>query len=200
MNLTRPAVRTNLARGAVVCLGSFLLGGLTSYAQGLPLPFAVQPFANSASGWTLLTALLLFWSRVQPKLAAFLGAASFVLLVLGYTAAAAIRGYTYSPVLFGVIGLVVGPFVGVAAVFLRETGMRAALGTAVLSGIGVGEGVYGLIYVADTTGYVYWVASIVAGIALLALMLVRGARTAAVAALGTALVAGAFVVVNPLIS
>jgi len=44
-------------RGAVVLVASFLLGGLTSYAQGF-LPDAAAPFANSASGWTLLTALL----------------------------------------------------------------------------------------------------------------------------------------------
>jgi hypothetical protein len=173
---------------------SLLLGMLTFYAQG-SLPAAWTSFANSASGWTLLTALLVFASRSSTKLAAVLGALSFLLLVLGYTLAAELEGLFYSPLLFGVVGLVVGPFVGVAASWLRLRGMRAALGTALLSGIFVGEAAYGLTVVADSTSSVYWVAIGTVGVILLVGMVslrVRGWLPITVAVLGTAAVAGTF--------
>jgi hypothetical protein len=182
-------------RAVVVLVASVLLGGATSFAQGF-LPDAAAPFANSASGWTVLTVLLVAWSRARTSTAAVLGAASFVLLVLGYAAASDLRGLYYDPVLFGAVGVVVGPFVGVATAWLRTTGVRAALGTALLAGVGLGESVYGLTTVAGTTGATYWVAIGVAGLALLAGVLarrLRGALPVTVAAGGTAVVATAFV-------
>ncbi|MDF9875076.1 DUF6518 family protein [Cellulosimicrobium cellulans] len=187
------------ARGAVVLAASLLLGGLTSFAQGF-LPDAAAPFANSASGWTLLTALLVAWAardlRTRTWHAAVLGAASFVLLTLGYTVAADLRGFFYDPTLFGVVGLVVGPFVGVAAAWLWRTGVHAALGTALLAGIGVGESVYGLTTVVETTGATYWVVIGLASLVLLAAVLarrLRGTAPVALAAGGTVVVATAFV-------
>ena len=188
--ISRPAVRF----GIVVVL-SFLLGGLTSYAQGGFLPDAFASFANSASGWTVLTALLVYWSRARTVPAAVLGAVSFVLLVLGYMVAAQVRGFVYDPLLFSVVGVVVGPFVGVAALWLRATGVRAALGTALLAGIGLGESVYGLTIVRETTSPVYWIVIGVAGLALATWMLVRrvrGALPVALAVGGPVVVAAAF--------
>ncbi|MFD4993481.1 DUF6518 family protein [Cellulosimicrobium cellulans] len=187
------------ARGAVVLAASFVLGGLTSYAQGF-LPDAAAPFANSASGWTLLTALLVAWAardaRTRTWHAAVLGAASFVLLTLGYAAAADLRGYVYDPTLFGIVGLVVGPFVGIAAAWQWRNGVLTALGTAVLAGIGVGESVYGLTTVVETTGATYWVVIGLASLVLLSAVLarrLRGTVPVTVAAGGTAVVATAFV-------
>ncbi len=185
-----------LLRVGAVTVASFLLGMLTSYTQGA-LPDAWRSFANSATGWTLLTVLLVFWARVSTRLAAVLGALSFVLLVLGYTAGAQLQGLSYSPVLFGVVGLVVGPFVGVAAAWLRAQGVRAALGTALISGIFTGEAVYGLTVIADSTRPEYWVAIGATGVLLLALMVslrIRGWVPVILAILGTAAVAGAFIV------
>lgn len=188
------------ARGAGVLVASLLLGGLTSFAQGF-LPAAVVPVANSASGWTLVSAALVLWwaaaSGARTWQAAVLGAASFVLLVLGYTFASDLRGFVYRPLLFGVVGVVVGPFVGVAAAWLRRPGTRAALGTALLAGIGVGEGIYGLTTVADTTGATYWVAVGTLALGLLVGMLarrLRGAWAVTTAVAGTAVVATLFVV------
>ncbi|MEV7962574.1 DUF6518 family protein [Oerskovia paurometabola] len=187
------------SRGALVLAASFLLGGLTSFAQGF-LPDAAAPFANSASGWTLLTALLVAWVAGAPRArtwhAAVFGSASFVLLVVGYTVAADVRGFVYDPVLFGVVGLLVGPFVGVGAAWLRETGVRAVLGTALLAGIGLGESVYGLTTVVETTGAGYWVAIGLVSLVLLAVMLgraLRGTLRVALTAAGTAVVCAAFV-------
>lgn len=189
--------RAALARVGAVSVASFLLGVLTSYTQGA-LPDAWRSFANSASGWTLLTVLLVFATRASTRLAAVLGALSFVLLVLGYTAGARLQGLSYSPVLFGVVGLVVGPFVGVAATWLWARCVHAALGTALLSGIFIGEAVYGLTVIADSTKPEYWVAIGAVGVMLLIGMLalrVRGWVPAMIAILGTAGVAAAFLVV-----
>lgn len=191
----RPAALSHpAARLGIALVLSFLLGGLTSYAQGF-LPDAFASFANSASGWTVLTAALVYWSRARTGPAAVLGAASFVLLVLGYMVASQVRGLVYDPLLFSVVGVVAGPFVGVTASWLRATGLRAAFGGALLAGIGVGEGVYGLTVVGDTTSPVYWTLIGVAGLALLAGLLVRrirGALPVALAVGGTAVVAVAF--------
>ncbi|MGV8910124.1 MAG: DUF6518 family protein [Propionicimonas sp.] len=181
-------------RVAAVSVASFLLGMLTFSAQGF-LPDAWRSFANSASGWTLLTALLVFGSRASTKLAAVLGALSFVLLVLGYTAGAQLHGLSYSPVLFGAVGLVVGPFVGVSAEWLRHRGLHGALGTALLSGIFTGEAFYGLTAIADSTRPEYWVAIGGVGIILLIGMVsrrLRGWVPVTVSILGTAAVAAAF--------
>ncbi|MDR7384496.1 DUF6518 family protein [Promicromonospora iranensis] len=190
----RPAILAQVARfGSVVAL-SFLLGGLTSYAQGF-LPDAFASFANSASGWTVLTALLVYWSRARTVPAAVLGAVSFVLLVLGYMVASQVRGLVYDPMLFSVVGVVVGPFVGVAASWLRASGVRAALGTALLAGIGIGEAAYGLTIIGDTTSPVYWTVIGVAGVALVGVMVIRrlrGALPVALAAGGAVALAAAF--------
>ncbi|MBT0768722.1 hypothetical protein KIH74_07280 [Kineosporia sp. J2-2] len=158
-----------------VALAAFLIGVLTAFAQGF-LPGTINSLANSASGWTLFSVLLIWSVRVRPGLSALLGAASFLLLTIGYTAASAVRGHTYDPTLFGVVGLVVGPFVGLAAVWVRGRDVRAALATAALSGIAVGEAVYGLTVVRDSTSPVYWVLAGAAGLALLGYMTLRRLR------------------------
>ncbi len=161
-----------VGRASTVVVLSFLLGGLTSYAQSL-LPESFSSLANSASGWTLITVLLIASTRLRPVPAALLGATSFVLLTLGYTVVSDLRGYTYDPLLFSLVGLLVGPFVGLATTWLREHDLRAALATATLSGIAVGEAVYGLTVVDASTSPVYWTLSGLAGLGLLAVMVTR---------------------------
>lgn len=197
----RPVLDAREATPAVaaatgVAMLSFLLGALTSYAQGF-LPHALNSLSNSSSGWTLITVLLIWSVRARPALAAILGAASFVLLTIGYTAASAVRGYTYDPTLWSLVGLVVGPFVGVAAAWLRERDLRAALATATLTGIAVGEAIYGLTVVGDSTSPVYWTLGGLSGLALLAGMVLRRIRGSVniTLALGlSAVVAAAFLI------
>jgi len=178
----------------IVVAASLMLGGLTSFAQGI-LPDQLRPFANSASGWTVLTALIVWRIGERTLPSVVFGLASFVALVLGYTVASELRGFTYSPVLFGVIGAIVGPFVGAAASWLRRTEWRAALGSGFLAGIALGESLYGLVVVASTTGWLYWALIGVAGVALLAATLVHRAGRRAPGILGVAValtIAGAF--------
>ena len=150
----------------VVLAASALLGGATSLAQTF-LPDAIRPFANSASGWTLLTALAVAACHARTAPSMVFGAASFVALVWGYQVMSTLRGFPTDETLFLIIGLIVGPFVGMASSWLRREGWRALLGCGALSGIAVGEGVYGLVKVADTTGWFYWTLIAVVGLGLL---------------------------------
>ncbi|WP_245991232.1 DUF6518 family protein [Bogoriella caseilytica] len=186
-----------IPRAVIVAVLSFVLGGLTFYAQGF-LPDAAVPFANSSSGWTLLTSLLVFGSRFRPAAAAVLGAVSFVLLVLGYAVVAGLEGLYYNPLLFSMIGVIAGPAVGAATSWLRARGFRAAAGTGVLAGIGLGDGLFGLTVVHETTEPGYWWAVVAIAVILLAVMLVRrirGAGPAILAVAGSAAMAGAFLIV-----
>ncbi|WP_020500598.1 DUF6518 family protein [Sciscionella marina] len=166
-------IRDVLLCGAVVLLAGLLLGAATSFAQGGVLPQALAPLANSVSGWPLITALLVWLTRQATPASAVYGAIGFLALVLGYTLAAELRGFPYHPLEWGLIGVLAGPFVGTAACWLRREPRRAVLGAGLLAGIAIGEGVYGLLVIADTTGWFYWVLSILLGIALLTVILVR---------------------------
>lgn len=163
------------ARGAIVVVASLVLGGLTSLAQGV-LPDALLPLANSASGWTLLTALVLGWAALRAVPSAVFGAVSFVCLVLGYTIVSTLRGFYYSPVMWSAVALVAGPFVGVAVNWLRVVPWKAAVGAALLGGIGLGECIYGLTMVVETTGWFYWTLIGLVALALLAVVAVRRVR------------------------
>lgn len=184
-------------RATAVVVVSFLAGMATFFAQGF-LPEAFTSFANSASGWTLVTVLLLAWARVPTVLAAVLGAASFALLTVGYAVSATLQDLYYDPTWFVLVGLVVGPFIGVATSWLRSgSSWQAATGTALLSGIGVGEAFFGLTAVADTTSPVYWTVIGAVSLGLLAAMPVRrirGVPAVMLAVVGAGAIAATFVV------
>ncbi len=180
------------SRRVIVVVASLVLGGMTSFAQGW-LPDSLNSLSNSSSGWTILTVVLILWSGFRFPVAAVAGAVSFVLLVVGYTIASELRGLTYNPTQWGVIGLLAGPFVGTATAWLRERDHRGALGTGLLAGIGIGEAVYGLTVVDDTTSPVYWTIIGVVGALLLIGMLtarLRGVVAVIVALSTTVVVAG----------
>jgi hypothetical protein len=167
-------LRGALQAGAVVA-ASLALGGATSFLQTV-LPGWLAPFANSASGWTLLTALLVAACRARTGPSALLGAVGFVALVLGYQVVSGLRGFPTSEELFLVVGVLAGPVVGIAASWLRRPGLRAALGAGVLGGIALGESAYGLLVVAATTGWIFWTLLGAAGIGLLATAASRRAQ------------------------
>ena len=66
----------------IVVVASLVLGALTSHAQGV-LPGPLRPFANSASGWTVLIAFIVWRIGARTLPSAVFGLASFVALVLG---------------------------------------------------------------------------------------------------------------------
>lgn len=182
-------VRRVLTTLAVVA-ASLLLGGLTSWAQGL-LPDALSSFANSPSGWTALTAVLVAAARPSLPEGAVLGVLSFVALVLGYTAASELRGLSYDPTLWGAVGVVAGPFVGAAAAAVAgRRALAAALGAGALAGVLAADGIYGLTVVDDSTSPVYWTLCLVAAVALVAVVARRlRTRTATAGVLASAVAA-----------
>ena len=183
--------RTSVSASAVVA-GSLVLGAATSWAPGV-LPDALESFANSPSGWTLLTVLMVVAVRPPVALGAVLGMLSFVSLVLGYTVASEVRGLSYDPLFWSVVGVVAGPFVGAAAaVLVGRHVIGTALGAGALAGALIADGIYGLTVVAGTTSPVYWVLCLVGGVALVGVVAVRlRTRVAVVTLLATAVVATA---------
>jgi hypothetical protein len=181
---------------------ALLLGGLTSFAQGA-LPDALRPLANSASGWTIPTALLVWALRERAGVSAAFGALAFELLVLGYVLVSQLRGIPDSEVVFLAIGLVGGPVVGAAAAWLHERGWRPAVGAGVLAGVMLGDAAWGLGVVLASTGWIYWTVVGALGLALLvAVALGRGLRRRdLLLAAGTTLAtAAAFLAVYTLLS
>lgn len=158
----------------VAAVAALLLGGLTSYAQGF-LPEALQPLANSPSGWTLLTILVLWWLPTRTWVSVVLGAVCFVLLAVGYASVSTARGFFYDPLLWSVVGIVVGPFLGLAVAWARQRSvpLRSALGFGFLAGLLLGDGISGFVRVRDTTGWFYWTAMAVGAIVWVVLVAVR---------------------------
>lgn len=140
----------------IVALGALLLGGLTSWGQ-LVLPDAMRPFANSASGWTLLAVALIWWQRRGVLGSALLGAVAFTGLSVGYALVSTARGFFFDPVFWVMVGLAAGPVVGAATAMARQRRSTiGAIGIGALAGLVAGDGLSGLVTVSDTTGWEYW--------------------------------------------
>lgn len=195
-----PPIVASSLRISAVTAAALVLGGLTPLGQGA-LPPEFSSLANSASGWTIPTALLVWLlARGYPE-AAIGGALGFIALTIGYTVASAWRGVDFDPLLWVIVGVAVGPFIGLAAHALRRSPLHAALGTGLLSGVLVGEAIYGLIVVGDTTSPVYWWITAVLGVALLAAtaIRIRRPRLIVLATALTATIAAAFLVAYQLL-
>ena len=175
------------------------LGALTAWGQ-MWLPDGLGPLANSAGSWSVVAFLLGMAARTA-RVAALTGVLTLGALLTGYVLMNELRGYPSSlgTILFwAAASLSAGPLLGIGGYWARVRRDRpAAIGIGGMSGVLIGEGVYGLLFVAQTTSWLYWAGSITAGVLLLAIGVSR-LRPAAVAAFGvavTAAVAAAFVVV-----
>lgn len=181
-----------------IAIAGLIIGALTAYAQGW-LPPQVSSLANSAGSWSL-AAFLLVLVALDPWRGAFLGFVALITMLFGYVAAAAVRGYpaATSTVTFWVVAaLVAGPVLGIAAVWVQEyKPWKVAVGIAVISGLLVGEAIYGLMFIADTTYPPYWYGELAVGLLILLVGFVRlrARRAAVLSTVLTALVAGAFYV------
>jgi hypothetical protein len=151
------------------------IGVATSFGQGL-LPAVAAPLANSSGTWCLCAFALALMER-DPRQAALIGFASLISMLAGYALATELRGFPVGMSVFGRWGaaaLIAGPALGVGAAWLRGSDpVRAAAGVAPIAGILLGEGLYGLTVVADTTPIVYWISEVVVGLALVALAAIR---------------------------
>jgi len=176
------------------------LGVLTAYAQNW-LPQELGSLANSSGSWALVAFGLALLGR-SIGVAAVCGSLSLLTLLGGYVVGAGVRGDSSSTALivfWVAAGLLIGPLLGLGGYWVKtDSGPRAALGIGAMSGVLVGEGIYGLAYIADTTFPLYWWGEIVAGLALLLVVMLhrlQGWRPVAFSVGVTVLVAGAFVVV-----
>lgn len=198
-----PAPRRPLVVLSAVAAAGLALGVLTAYAQGW-LPDEIGSLANSSGAWTVLAFGLAWWAAAAGRsaTAAAAGVLALLTLLAGYVTGADLRGFPSSTALmvfWGAAAVVVGPVIGLAAAWVRSGPLvRAALGAGAVAGVLVGEGVYGLRSIADTTYPPYWWGSIVAGLVLLVAVIARRrlpVRAAALAVVVTAVVAAAFVVI-----
>ena len=168
---------------SVVALPS---GVLTAYAQAW-LPEQLGSLANSTGTWALLAFLLARLATSQP-VAATLGSLSLLALLAGYIFGADVRGYPSSfglIVFWTVAALLAGPLLGLASFWVKSRrGPLAALGAGGMSGVLVGEGVYGITVVADSTYQPYWWGEIAVGLVLLLILSARRLADARDIALG----------------
>jgi hypothetical protein len=160
-------------------LVGLFVGGLTAYAQGW-LADGVGSIANSAGPWAL--AAFLVARRATATRGAVLSAVgTLAMCEAGYALATVVRGGSNSSltVVFWLTAAVLaGPPLGVAAAWTARTArasvddrskvVRCALGWGVLAGVLIGEGVYGLARLTDTTNRWYWSVEVALGVAVLA--------------------------------
>jgi hypothetical protein len=188
------------SRTLAITTGVALAAGfVTAYAQEW-LPSELGSFANSAGPWTLI-AFGLALGAVDLRTAVFSGVLALLALLTGYVLGAGVRGFASGSALvafWGAAALIAGPAIGAAAHWVSaDRGRLAAAGAGVISGVMIGEGAYGLAFIADTTYPPYWWGETVAGAGLLvAFTLVRKVRPADVAtALAVAAVSATTLVV-----
>ncbi|QJU55154.1 DUF6518 family protein [Herbiconiux sp. KACC 21604] len=171
----RRALQIAAGLAACVVLG-LVLGGLTSVGQTL-LPSGVTSFANSTGGWTMLAFAAVWLTRLRPLPAAFGGVLVYLALVEGYALVSAWRGFFYADpfsTIWTVIAVVAGPVIGIAASWVRsESPTRRMLAVAPLSAALLGEGVWALNTIADTTGWFYWALEIALALVFLVVAVVR---------------------------
>jgi len=168
-------------RALLIAVVSFVLGGLTSVGQQF-LPDEVNSLANSAGSWVIICFAVIYFSKTRGWIAAPLGIVAFIALNEGYGLVTRLKGFDYGigfDNIWTLIAIVAGPVVGLAAAWLRSSStVLRALGSAVPSAVLMGEGVFGLLYVSDTTSPVYWTADLIVGVLLvlaLAVFVVRSA-------------------------
>lgn len=161
--------------GLLVASVSFLLGVLTAYAQGW-LPEQMGSLANSSGSWALV-AFVLAMLTATPVAGSVAGALSLVALLGGYIVGAGLRDFPSSTslvVFWGAAALLVGPLLGLGGYWVKDRrGPLAAVGLGAMSGVLIGEGAYGLAYIADTTYPPYWWGSIGVGLTLLSVVAIQ---------------------------
>jgi hypothetical protein len=187
-------------RATIVTFFGLTLGVATAYAQGW-LPPEMGSFANSVGSWALLAFLLALLAD-DTRAAAVLGFLALATLLAGYVLGAHVRGDASSSAFvafWGLSALIAGPILGIGANWLKDgRPNRCAIGVGVMSGVLVGEGIYGLTIIAGTTYPPYWWAEVCVGVILLCWVAARRLRQRRPIALavGCSLgVAAAFVVI-----
>jgi hypothetical protein len=164
------------SRVLLIAIGAGLAVGIaTSVGQG-SLPEGLTPLGNSSGSWCLAAFALALLDR-DPRRAALVGFAALVAMLVGYAVATQLRGYPVGTSMFlrwGAAAVIAGPALGVGAAWLRGPDpLRAAAGVAPITGILLGEGLYGLTQVTATTPVGYWIGELALGLAVVVLAAIR---------------------------
>jgi uncharacterized protein DUF6518 len=199
--LPRAVLLSGVPALVVATGGGLLTGALTAYGQG-SLPDDVSSLANSCGPWVLASFLLAF-AAPRAAVAALSGAVSLAAMTWGYYAADLYRGFPASSahVLFWLAAAAaIGPVAGASAHWLRAGPARlGALGVGALAGLLMGEGGYGLTYIADSTSPVFWKLEILGGLLLLVAGALRVRRAGLADPFVAVVTAAAVTVVFPVI-
>ena len=151
-------------------------GGLTSFGQQY-LPDQFRSLANSAGPWFAVVMGSIYVARPRPVLAIILGILGLVVMNEAYGVVSRWRDYAYSggfSSVWNLIALIVGPAAGIGATWLRSSRpVLVALGASAAAAAFIGEALYGLTVVGDTTSPVFWSIELAAGLCLVALGAVR---------------------------
>lgn len=182
-------IRFGAARGAaqatlIVLVTAALWGGLTSFGQEY-LPDELRSLANASGPWFSVVMASIVVARPRLGLAIILGALGLIAMNEAYGVVSRSRGFPYGGGLtsiWNLIAVVVGPVAGIAATWLRSSRpVLVALGAAAPASVFLGESLYGLTAVSDTTSPVFWSIELAAGIAL---VVVAAIRVRTIAAMG----------------
>jgi len=162
--------RSALWATVVAIGGAVLIGGLTSVGQQA-LPPWLNSLSNSVGGWTMFCFLIVWLGRARPLLAAVLGVVAFQLLIESYSVVSEWRGFDdgdpFTSV-WTVAGLAAGPIVGAAGGLVHYAPrLWRALAVTPLCAVLLGEGIWALNTIADTTSPVYWALEIVLSVVFL---------------------------------
>lgn len=169
-----------LRAALIVLVAAAVTGGLTSVGQQY-LPDELRSLANASGTWFAVIVGALVVARPRPVLAIILGVLGLIVMNEAYGVVSRGRGFYYGGGLSSIwnqIALLVGPVAGIAATWLRSPRpVLVALGASAPSAVLVGEGLYGLTVVIDTTSPVFWTIELAAGIGLIVVTAVTRLRT-----------------------
>lgn len=157
-------------------------GGLTSFGQQY-LPHELRSLANASGPWFSVVMASIVVARPRLTLAIILGILGLIAMNEAYGVVSRWRGFPYGGGLTSIwnqIAILVGPVAGIAATWLRSPRpMLIALGAAAPAAVLIGEGLYGLTVISDTTSPVFWGIELAGGIGLVAIAAVVRVRTVA---------------------
>lgn len=169
-----------LRAALIVLVTAAVTGGLTSFGQQY-LPGELRSLANASGTWFVVVVGALVVARPSPVLAIILGILGLIVMNEAYGVVSRWRGFYYGggvSSIWNQIAALVGPVAGIAATWLRSPRpVLVALGASAPAAVLIGEGLFGLTVVTDTTSPVFWSIEVAAGIAIVVVTAVRRLRT-----------------------
>lgn len=172
----RQAFRATL----IVLVTAAVWGGLTPFGQQY-LPDELRSLANAAGPWFAVVTAAIVVARPAIGLAIILGVLGLIVMNESYGVVSRWRGFPYGSGLgsiWNIIALGVGPAAGIAATWLRSSRpILIALGASAPAAVLIGEGLFGLTIVKETTSPVFWSIELGAGIAVIVVAVVTSVRT-----------------------